>query len=234
MLVRELRPRPPGRNTKKTVPPSSCPTTPWNGACNGRHTTSAVGRSAKSSEHLSVLSVLVHRPVSSLSIDRAAKMPRPRYLTRECDVCGAGNPARSRFSVGLCDREEAPRSRLKGGCGHDWPPHGATELPYSVRDYLYDALAAVIFYFTESGDRQKQNTTKPDRSSTPRRARQQRRPHRALQELNLDHVPLVGVNAAGAFLQGIQLQTQTFSAPTWKPPTCATRACKRSIYSMPI
>jgi hypothetical protein len=77
-----------------------------------------------------------------------------------------------------------------------------------VLEYLsvLSVLVAVIFYFTESGDRQKQkhyqawqvvNTAQGKGGSGGR--------IEALQELNLDHVPLVGVNAAGAFLQGIQL-----------------------------
>jgi len=77
-----------------------------------------------------------------------------------------------------------------------------------VLEYLsvLSVLVAVIFYFTESGDRRKQkhyqawqviNTAQGKGGSGGR--------IEALQELNLDHVPLVGVNAAGAFLQGIQL-----------------------------
>jgi hypothetical protein len=78
-----------------------------------------------------------------------------------------------------------------------------------VLEYLsvLSVLIGVIFYFTESGDRQKQkhyqawqvvNTAQGKGGSGGR--------IEALQELNLDHVPLVGVNAAGAFLQGIQLR----------------------------
>jgi hypothetical protein len=77
-----------------------------------------------------------------------------------------------------------------------------------VLEYLsvLSVLVAVIFYFAESGDRQKQkhyqawqvvNTAQGKGGSGGR--------IEALQELNLDRVPLVGVNAAGAFLQGIQL-----------------------------
>src|SRR5580658_973234 len=77
-----------------------------------------------------------------------------------------------------------------------------------VLEYLsvLSVLVAVIFYFTESGDRQKQkhyqawqviNTAQGKGGSGGR--------IEALQELNRDHVPLVGVNAAGAFLQGVQL-----------------------------
>lgn len=78
-----------------------------------------------------------------------------------------------------------------------------------VLEYLsvLSVLFAVIFYFAESGDRQKQkhyqawqviNTAQGKGGSGGR--------IEALQELNLDRVPLVGVNAAGAFLQGIHLQ----------------------------
>jgi hypothetical protein len=78
-----------------------------------------------------------------------------------------------------------------------------------VLEYLsvLSVLVAVIFYFTESGDRLKQkhyqawqviNTAQGQGGSGGR--------IEALQELNHDHVPLVGVNAAGAFLQGIQLR----------------------------
>lgn len=77
-----------------------------------------------------------------------------------------------------------------------------------VLEYLsvLSVLFAVIFYFTESGDRKKQkhyqawqviNTAQGKGGSGGR--------IEALQELNLDHVPLVGVNAEGAFLQAIQL-----------------------------
>src|SRR5580658_7169157 len=77
-----------------------------------------------------------------------------------------------------------------------------------VLEYLsvLSVLVAVIFYFTESGDRQKQkhyqawqviNTAQGKGGSGGR--------IEALQELNLDHVPLVGVDAGGAFLQGIRL-----------------------------
>lgn len=70
----------------------------------------------------------------------------------------------------------------------------------------FSVLIAVIFYFTESGDRRKQrhyqawqviNTAQGKGGSGGR--------IEALQELNADGVPLVGVNAGGAFLQGVQL-----------------------------
>jgi len=77
-----------------------------------------------------------------------------------------------------------------------------------VLEYLsvLSVLIGVIFYFSESGDRTKQkhyqawqviNTAQGKGGSGGR--------IEALQELNLDRVPLVGVNVAGAFLQGIRL-----------------------------
>jgi len=79
-----------------------------------------------------------------------------------------------------------------------------------VLEYLsvLSVLFAVIFYFAEAGDRRKQkhyqawqviNTAQGKGGSGGR--------IEALQELNIDRVPLVGVNAAGAFLQGVQLQS---------------------------
>lgn len=75
-------------------------------------------------------------------------------------------------------------------------------------EYLssFSILIAVIFYFSESGDRLKQkhyqawqviNTAQGKGGSGGRVD--------ALQELNSDGVPLVGVDLAGSFLQGIQL-----------------------------
>ena len=67
-------------------------------------------------------------------------------------------------------------------------------------------LVAVLFYFSESGDRAKQkhyqawqviNTAQGKGGSGGR--------IEALQELNADHVDLVGVDVSGAFLQGIRL-----------------------------
>lgn len=77
-----------------------------------------------------------------------------------------------------------------------------------VLDYLetFSVLIAVIFYFSESGDRIKQrhyqawqvvNTSQGKGGSGGR--------IEALQELNADRVPLVGVDVSGAFLQGIRL-----------------------------
>lgn len=68
-------------------------------------------------------------------------------------------------------------------------------------------LVAVIFYFSESGDRVKQrhyqawqviNTAQGKGGSGGR--------IEALQELNADKIPLVGIDASTAFLQGIRLE----------------------------
>jgi pentapeptide repeat protein len=78
-----------------------------------------------------------------------------------------------------------------------------------VLEYLgsFSVLIAVIFYFSESGDRLKQkhyqawqviNTAEGKGGSGGR--------IEALQELNADGISLIGVNVSGAFLQGIQLR----------------------------
>jgi uncharacterized protein YjbI with pentapeptide repeats len=70
----------------------------------------------------------------------------------------------------------------------------------------FSVLIAVVFYFSESGNRRKQrhyqawqvvNTAQGKGGSGGR--------VEALQELNVDHVSLVGVDASVAFLQGISL-----------------------------
>ena len=77
-----------------------------------------------------------------------------------------------------------------------------------VLEYLgtFSVLVAVIFYFAEAGDRKKQkhyqawqviNTAQGKGGSGGR--------IEALQELNEDRVPLVGVDASDASLQGIRL-----------------------------
>jgi hypothetical protein len=77
-----------------------------------------------------------------------------------------------------------------------------------VLEYLegFSVLIAVIFYFSESGDRLKQkhyqawqviNTAQGKGGSGGR--------VEALQELNRDRIPLVGVDVSGAFLQNVQL-----------------------------
>jgi hypothetical protein len=78
-----------------------------------------------------------------------------------------------------------------------------------VLEYLgsFGVLIAVVFYFAESGDRLKQkhyqawqviNTAQGKGGSGGRLE--------ALQELNTDGIPLVGVDVSGAFLRGIHLE----------------------------
>jgi uncharacterized protein YjbI with pentapeptide repeats len=77
-----------------------------------------------------------------------------------------------------------------------------------VLDHLgtFSVLIAVIFYFSESGNRLKQkhyqawqviNTAQGKGGSGGR--------IEALQELNTDHISLIGVDVGGAFLSGIRL-----------------------------
>lgn len=78
-----------------------------------------------------------------------------------------------------------------------------------VLEYLgiLSVLFAVVFYYSESGDRKKQkhyqawqviNTAQGKGGSGGR--------IEALQELNADGVPLVGVDISGSFLQGVRLR----------------------------
>ena len=78
-----------------------------------------------------------------------------------------------------------------------------------VLEYLetFSVLVAVVFYFAESGDRVKQRhyqawqviNTAQGRGGSGGRIE-------ALQELNADKVPLVGVDVSSAFLQGLDLR----------------------------
>jgi len=83
-----------------------------------------------------------------------------------------------------------------------------------VLEYLgtFSILVGVIFYFLESGDRVKQrhyqawqviNTAQGKGGSGGR--------IEALQELNADRVPLVGVDVSSAFLQGLDLHGANLS-----------------------
>src|SRR5271155_1677706 len=92
----------------------------------------------------------------------------------------------------------------------EWVAYGLSNWTFlEVLDYLetFSVLIAVIFYFSESGDRIKQrhyqawqvvNTSQGKGGSGGRID--------ALQELNEDHISLVGVDASTAFLQGIHLK----------------------------
>jgi hypothetical protein len=83
-----------------------------------------------------------------------------------------------------------------------------------VLEYLssFGVLIAVVFYFSESGDRLKQkhyqawqviNTSQGKGGNGGRID--------ALQELNTDRIPLVGVDVSGAFLQGVHLRAAGLS-----------------------
>jgi hypothetical protein len=91
----------------------------------------------------------------------------------------------------------------------EWTAYGLSRWSFlEVLEYLgsLSVLIGVIFYFSESGDRIMQrhyqawqviNTAQGKGGSGGR--------IEALQELNADKVPLVGVDASAAFLQGIHL-----------------------------
>jgi hypothetical protein len=91
----------------------------------------------------------------------------------------------------------------------DWLAYALSRWSFlEVLEYLgsFSVLVAVIFYFSEAGDRLKQkhyqawqviNTAQHMGGSGGR--------IEALAELNADRVPLVGVDVSSAFLQGIQL-----------------------------
>jgi len=92
----------------------------------------------------------------------------------------------------------------------EWAAYALSNWSFlEVLEYLgsFSVLIAVIFYFSESGDRVKQrhyqawqviNTAQGKGGSGGR--------IEALQELNADKVPLVGVDVSSAFLQGLDLQ----------------------------
>lgn len=92
----------------------------------------------------------------------------------------------------------------------EWAAYGLSQWSFlEVLEYLstFSVLVAVIFYFRESGDRIKQrhyqawqviNTAQGKGGSGGR--------IEALEELNADKVPLVGVDVSSAFLQGLNLE----------------------------
>jgi hypothetical protein len=91
----------------------------------------------------------------------------------------------------------------------EWVAYGLSQWSFlDVLEYLgsFSVLIGVIFYFSESGDRVKQrhyqawqviNTAQGKGGSGGR--------IEALQELNEDKIPLVGVDVSAAFLQGVRL-----------------------------
>ena len=94
--------------------------------------------------------------------------------------------------------------------GWEWAAYFLSNWKFlEVLEYLgsLSVLIAVLFYFSESGDRTKQkhdqawqviNTAQGKGGSGGR--------IEALQELNADRVPLVGVDVSDAFLQGVRLE----------------------------
>jgi len=92
----------------------------------------------------------------------------------------------------------------------EWIAYGLSRWSFlEVLEYLgsLSLLVGIIFYFSETGDRIKQrhyqawqviNTAQGKGGSGGR--------IEALQELNADKVPLVGVNVSSAFLQGVHLE----------------------------
>jgi uncharacterized protein YjbI with pentapeptide repeats len=92
----------------------------------------------------------------------------------------------------------------------EWLAHALSNWVFlEVLEYLgtFSVLVAVIFYFADAPNRTRQkhyqawqviNTAQGKGGSGGR--------IEALQELNHDHVSLVGVNAAGAFLMGVRLE----------------------------
>src|SRR5579863_2197155 len=92
----------------------------------------------------------------------------------------------------------------------EWAAYALSRWSFlEVLEYLgtFSVLVAVIFYFSESGDRIKQrhyqawqviNTAQGKGGNGGR--------IEALQELNADKVPLVGVDVSSAFLQGLTLK----------------------------
>jgi len=92
----------------------------------------------------------------------------------------------------------------------EWVAYGLSRWSFlEVLEYLgrFSVLIGVIFYFSESGDRVKQrhyqawqviNTAQGKGGSGGR--------IEALQELNEDHVQLVGVDVSSAFLQSVRLK----------------------------
>ena len=95
-------------------------------------------------------------------------------------------------------------------CAFQWTSYYLSRWAFlEVLEYLgiLSILFGVIFWYSEAGDRKKQkhyqawqviNTAQGKGGSGGR--------IEALQELNADKVPLVGVDVSGAFLQGIKLR----------------------------
>src|SRR6185369_7205573 len=132
-------------------------------------------------------------------------------------------PREERMNARRMTRRPARWSTIRSEIGHswmlpirgfewvfEWVAYGLSRWSFlEVLEYLgsFSVLIGVIFYFSESGDRVKQrhyqawqviNTAQGKGGSGGR--------IEALQELNEDHVQLVGVDASSAFLQAIRLE----------------------------
>ena len=90
-----------------------------------------------------------------------------------------------------------------------WLAYGLSRWSFlEVLEYLgsFSVLVAVVFYFSESGDRLKQKHYQAWQViNTAQRMGGSGGRIEALAELNADGVSLVGVNVSSAFLQGVQL-----------------------------
>jgi len=153
---------------------------------------------------------------------------RPLSDMAACEPTGfGGTPTRTLRSAIMLSREPRKRpaswAEYKQPIRHLWSiPWHRIELTFDwiayflsrwaflkVLEYLgiFSVLFAVIFYYSEAGDRKKQkhyqawqviNTAQGKGRSGGR--------VEALQELNADRVPLAGVDNSGASLQGLQLR----------------------------
>lgn len=94
--------------------------------------------------------------------------------------------------------------------GFEWLAYGLSNWAFlEVLEYLgsFGVLIAVVFYYSESGDRLKQKhyqawqviNTAQGKGGTGGRLD-------ALEELNTDGISLIGVDVSGAFLRGVRLE----------------------------
>jgi len=94
--------------------------------------------------------------------------------------------------------------------GTEWVAYALNRWTFlEVLEYLgsFGVLVAVIFYFAESGDRLKQKHYQAWQVINSAQGKGGNGGRiEALEELNMDGVPLVGVDLSSAFLQGIRLQ----------------------------
>jgi hypothetical protein len=146
----------------------------------------------------------------------AGEMEAQLRSTMGAGSCGVPMPLREEKKAPQAWRER--RATVRHGWAtpfhalewvFEWIAYGLSRWAFlEVLEYLgiLSVLVAVIFYFAEAGDRRQQkhyqawhviNTAQGKGGSGGR--------IEALQELNEDHQPLVGLDAPGAFLQGVRL-----------------------------